>query len=67
MKMPRRRYIVATVIFVLAGAGMLEMTEVTWPIVALVATAAIVVLGAHAFDGLKAGPLEIDPDDQETA
>lgn len=61
----KRRYIVASLIFAAAIAAKLTGHLSDWPAVALVITAAVTVLGAHVYDGVSAGPLEIDAEEGE--
>lgn len=59
----RRRYIVAAAIFALAGVDVYLAGSASWKTVALAAVAAITLVGAHAFDGLSAGPVSVDTEE----
>lgn len=65
MTLPRRRYIVAGLIFVAAGADLYIAGGATWKTVALIAVAAVTLVGAHAFDGVTAGPISVDTEGEE--
>jgi len=64
MKLPKRRYIVSAAIFTFAAVDLYLAGGATWQTVGLVFVAAVTLLGAHAYDGMEAGPLSIDEDDE---
>jgi hypothetical protein len=59
----QKRYPTAVLIFAAAVAGKLAGTLGDWPAVTLILCAAVVLLGAHAFDGIQAGPIQVDTDE----
>jgi len=59
----KKRYPTAALIFAAAVAGLLAGELGDWPAVTLVICAAVVLLGAHAFDGISAGPIQVDTDE----
>lgn len=61
------RWIAATVVFVFAGGDIYVAGAASWKTVALVLVAAVILVGAHAFDGVEAGPVSVDADDEEGA
>lgn len=61
----KRRYIAAGAIFYIAAAAVYLQGRVSWPVVALVGLAALTLVGAHAFDGVSVGPLEVDENGED--
>jgi len=56
----RKRYPAAALIFAAAVAGKGTGTLDDWPAVALVVLAAVTLVGVHVYDGISAGPVEVD-------
>lgn len=68
MSTPKRRWIAFTFFAGLAVMDLYVNAGLTWKGVAIAMIAAVVLLGAEYFDGIQAGPIDLDTEsDNEPA